>query len=201
MPIQHLTACPQGPRLLATHPAKGPAGLTFQKQAPKQASKCRRSLHKLPLACNLALAAHIHRGGFAAPGIPQAAHMGRAFPKGTPIPLYALRQRFITRSAFPVSFDATAPMRGDSGGALPQTCADLGGAMRRCCIVEGTRIKGYRPKDTQGAYGNLWKIFEVFWLQFPAALQTMAFHWLLTLPAHKYCICGCLEKVPRSPPC
>jgi hypothetical protein len=131
LPIQHLTACPRGPfslvglRLLATHLAKRLAGPILWEQALKRAGKRRRPLHKLLLACNLALAAHIHRGGFAAPEIPQAAHVGRAFPKGTPIPLYALRRRFITRSAFPVSSDATAPMRDDSCGVLRRCVAKV----------------------------------------------------------------------------
>jgi hypothetical protein len=46
-------------------------------------------------------------------------------PKGISIPLYTLRQRFITRSAFPVSPNATASMQDDFGRVLPQTCADL----------------------------------------------------------------------------
>jgi hypothetical protein len=45
-------------------------------------------------------------------------------PKGISIPLYALRQRFITRPAFPVFPDATALMQDDFGRVLPQTCAD-----------------------------------------------------------------------------
>jgi hypothetical protein len=49
----------------------------------------------------------------------------RVLPKGISIPSYALRQRFITRSAFPASPDATASMRDDFGRVLPQTCAGL----------------------------------------------------------------------------
>jgi hypothetical protein len=121
-------------------------GPTLWEQAPKQARKCIRPLGAKPLSKQgsapglcvscLKLTAWlwrrtIHRSGFAAPEIPQAAHMGqslaqgRLLPKGISIPLYALRQRFITRSAFPVSSDATASMQADFGRVLPQTCADL----------------------------------------------------------------------------
>ena len=112
-----------GSQAAATYSARGPAGPTPWEQALRQVSKRGRPSHKLSEAYNLALAARIHRGGFAAPEIPQAAHMGRVLPQGISIPLYTLRRRFITRSAFPVSSDATAWMQDDSGRVLPQTCA------------------------------------------------------------------------------
>jgi hypothetical protein len=46
--------------------------------------------------------------------------MGKGLPKGISLPLYTLRQRFVTKSAFPVSSDATASMQDDFGRVLPQ---------------------------------------------------------------------------------
>jgi hypothetical protein len=59
-----------------------PEGLWAQlyKQALGWVSKRSTPLHKLPRAYNLALAAYIHRGGFAAPEVPLEAHMGRVLP-------------------------------------------------------------------------------------------------------------------------
>jgi hypothetical protein len=124
LPIQHLTPWAQGPfpwgfpsvgpRLLLPIQPEGPQAQFRGSKHPKQASKRSGPSHKLPKAYSLALAAHVHRSGFAAPEIPQAAHMGRrVLPKGIPIPLHTLRQRFITRSAFPVSSDPTASMQDD----------------------------------------------------------------------------------------
>jgi hypothetical protein len=77
-----------GSQAAATYSARGPAGPTPWEQALRQVSKRGRPSHKLSEAYNLALAARIHRGGFAAPEIPQAAHMGRVLPQGISIPIY-----------------------------------------------------------------------------------------------------------------
>jgi|HubBroStandDraft_3_1064219.scaffolds.fasta_scaffold65301_1 hypothetical protein len=104
-----------------SYPAGGPMGPTLWGQAPKQARKCSRPLHKLPEAYSLALAAHPSQRWFCSTrNPPSSPHL-----KGTPVPSYTLRQRFITRPASPVFPDATASMRDDLGRVLPQTCADL----------------------------------------------------------------------------
>jgi hypothetical protein len=96
-------------------------GPTLWEQAPKQARKRSRPLHKLPGAYSLALAAHRSQRWFCSTrNPPSSPHL-----KGTSVPLYTLRQRFITRPAFPVSPDATASMQDDFGRVLPQTRADL----------------------------------------------------------------------------
>jgi hypothetical protein len=69
-----------GSQAAATRSARGPVGPTLWEQAPRQVSNCSRLLRKPPKAYNLALAAHIHRGDFAAPEIPQATHMGKVLP-------------------------------------------------------------------------------------------------------------------------
>jgi len=69
-----------GSQAAATCSARGPVGPTLWEQAPRQVSNCSRLLRKPPKAYNLALAAHIHRGDFAAPEIPQATHMGKVLP-------------------------------------------------------------------------------------------------------------------------
>ena len=96
-------------------------GPTLWEQAPKQARKRSRPLHKPPEAYSLALAAHHSQRWFCSTrNPPSSPHL-----KGTSVPLYTLRQRFITRPAFPVSPDATASMQDDFDRVLPQTCADL----------------------------------------------------------------------------
>jgi hypothetical protein len=66
-----------GSQAAATCSAGGPVGPTPWEQALRQVSAAGRQVQqafaKLP---EVALAAHIHRGGFAAPEIPQAAHVG-----------------------------------------------------------------------------------------------------------------------------
>ena len=149
-------------------------------------------------------------------------------PKGISIPLYALRQRFITRSAFPVSPDATASMQAGFGRVLPQTCADLydnasvasnrGGwlyqpphAIRRSILniqrghphSNPTTHPACRETRQHDGWGHKDRTCGKFSGCSSRLLTRPPFvgrDRILTLPAREYCVWWRYpEKVPRSP--